>query len=143
MKKMSVLCLLFIFNISCQSKSDYKAARTEVVKIHDEVMVYSGLAEKRKMKLDTLFTKMDSLYKIKSVSDTLSEKQQIEGLSNRLQEVDTKMDHWMHDFNPSLDGQSNKEAVAYFQLEKDKIEALEVLYKQVLKDADDYLLRFK
>ncbi len=143
MKTLTILSFAIIIFSSCQPAADYKAARNEVMDVHDKVMVYTEEGISKKMKLDTLITKLDSLYRLKLVSDTLAEKEIIEDLRKKLSHADEEMDAWMHGFQPEIDGKSNAEAASYFKAEKLKIEALDTLYQEVLAESDKYLLKFK
>ena len=97
----------------------------------------------KKMKLDTLITKLDSLYKLKLLTDTLVEKQAMDDLRKKLSYADEEMDAWMHGFQPEIDGKSKEEAIRYFESEKVKISSLDTLYQKVLAESDKYLTKFK
>ena len=142
MKQLSLLILSFIVLASCQPKEDYKAARTEVVDIHDKVMVSTEIAIHKKMELDTLAGRMDSLQKMNVVSDTLTELKQINSLRGKLTDLDNQMTDWMHGFKPELDERTNEEAIKYFKAEKVKILALDSVYHQVLKETNAYLTKY-
>jgi len=143
MKNLTILILAVITIASCQPAVDYKAVRKEVMDVHDKVMVYTEQGMTKKMKLDTLITKLDSLYQLKLLTDTLAEKQVMVDLRNKLSNADEEMDAWMHGFQPEIDGKSNEEAVSYFKSEKLKIQALDSLYQKVLTESDKYLDKFR
>jgi hypothetical protein len=143
MKNLTILILAVITIAACQPAVDYKAVRKEVMDVHDKVMVYTEQGMTKKMKLDTLITKLDSLYQLKLLTDTLAEKQVMFDLRNKLSNADEEMDAWMHGFQPEIDGKSNEEAVSYFKSEKLKIQALDSLYQKVLTESDKYLDKFR
>jgi hypothetical protein len=143
MKNLTILILAVITIAACQPAVDYKAVRKEVMDVHDKVMVYTEQGMTKKMKLDTLITKLDSLYQLKLLTDTLAEKQVMDDLRKKLSNADEEMDAWMHGFQPEIDGKSNEEAVSYFKSEKLKIQALDSLYQKVLTESDKYLDKFR
>jgi hypothetical protein len=143
MKNLTILILAIFTIAACQPAVDYKTVRKEVMNVHDKVMVYTEQGMTRKMKLDTLITKLDSLYKLKLLTDTLAEKQAMDDLRKKLSHADEEMDAWMHGFQPEIDGKSNEEAISYFKSEKLKIEKLDSLYQKVLTESDTYLDKFK
>jgi hypothetical protein len=143
MKNLTILILAVITIAACQPAVDYKAVRKEVMDVHDKVMVYTEQGMTRKMKLDTLITKLDSLYQLKLLTDTLVEKQVMDDLRKKLSHADEEMDSWMHGFQPDIDGKSNEEAISYFKSEKLKIQALDTLYQKVLTESDKYLDKFR
>ncbi len=143
MKNLTILILAIFTIAACQPVVDYKTVRKEVMNVHDKVMVYTEQGMTRKMKLDTLITKLDSLYKLKLLTDTLAEKQAMDDLRKKLSHADEEMDAWMHGFQPEIDGKSNEEAISYFKSEKLKIEKLDSLYQKVLNESDTYLDKFK
>jgi hypothetical protein len=106
-------------------------------------MVYTEQGITKKMQLDTLLIKLDSLYRLKLVSDTTAEKQKINDLRKQLGHADEEMDAWMHGFQPEIDGKSKEEAIRYFESEKVKISSLDTLYQKVLAESDKYLTKFK
>jgi len=128
---------------SCQQTADYKLIRDEVVKIHDSVMVNTENAYLNKRALDTLATRLDSLKKAKPALDTAKEKVVINNLRHQLEEADTRMSDWMHQFEADKGSKSDAEAVAYFNNEKSKISSIDSLYVSLLKTSNEYLSQLK
>lgn len=143
MKNTIILCFLILGLQACKNEADYKSVRKEVLDAHDSVMMDGEIAIKNKMRLDTISASMDSLSKAKIVADTVGEKQAITKLQVKLNTADEMMNDWMHKFNAELDGKSNEEAITYFNAEKVKVNILDSLYKEAIKESDAYLLKFK
>ncbi|HCN84361.1 MAG TPA: hypothetical protein DIT07_12185 [Sphingobacteriaceae bacterium] len=142
--KNSIITLIIIACLaSCTPAENYKTIRQEVLTDHDQVMMDSEMAFKNKMKLDTLASGLDSLKKLYADLDTLKEKEQIEKLRKQLDHADDQMNNWMHQFDAEIGQKSNETAIAYFKGEKKKVGGLDSLFKQVIKESDDYLKRFK
>ena len=143
MKNIIIICLALFGLQACQNVQDYKAVRQEVMEAHDKVMMDGELAITNKMKLDTLATRLDSLNKMKVISDTLGEKKNIVALQLKLNQADDQMNDWMHKFDAELGDKSNDEAVLYFKAEKQKVKSLDSLYKVAISESTSYLSKFK
>jgi hypothetical protein len=143
MNKFIIICMAVLGLQACQNTQDYKAVRQEVMDAHDKVMMDGEIAITNKMKLDTLAGRLDSLKHIKVISDTLVEKQKINAIQLKLNHADDQMNDWMHKFDAELGSKSNEEAVLYFRAEKEKVNALDSLYKAAISESNTYLSRFK
>ena len=143
MKPLLYILLIFGYLTACTSTESYEVIRQEVLTEHDKVMGDSELAFRYKMKLDTLTLKLDSLKKVYAYLDTLKEKEQINELRNKLNKADDMMNDWMHKLEAEIGSKSNDEAVAYFKSEKMKINTIDSLYAQIIKQSDNYLSKFK
>lgn len=143
MKKILIILISGILLQSCQQGEDYKAIRTNMLALHDKVMMESESAYRNKKKLDTLAMRIDSLKKLYSELDTAIVKQQINDLRNKLNKADDLMNGWMHKLEAEIGNKSNDEAVAYFKSEKKKINTIDSLYAEVIKQSDNYLSKFK
>ncbi|KEQ28261.1 hypothetical protein N180_01100 [Pedobacter antarcticus 4BY] len=143
MKKITQICFLTIGLLACKNGADYKVIRQEVLDAHDKVMLDGEVAITNKMKLDTLGTSLDSLVKIKVISDTLVERQKITALQAELNHADEQMNDWMHNFKADLEGKSKDEAAIYFKTEKEKVQSLDSLYQEAIKASEAYLSKFK
>ena len=143
MKNIIIICLALLGLQACQNVQDYKAVRQEVMEAHDKVMMDGELAITNKMKLDTLAARLDSLSKMKVISDTLGEKKNIVALQLKLNHADDQMNDWMHKFDAELGDKSNDEAVLYFKAEKQKVKSLDSLYKVAISESTSYLSKFK
>lgn len=128
---------------SCTPAESYKTIRQEVLTNHDKVMLDSEMGFKNKMKLDTLFSGLDSLKKLNADLDTLKEKKQINDLRRQLAVADDQMNNWMHRFDAEIGQKSNEEAIAYFKAEKKKVDDLDSLFKKAIRESDDYLMKFR
>ncbi len=142
MKTIFFLLLVAVGFASCTQKESYKVVRQQVLDEHDKIMMDTERAFKNKMNLDRLGLKLDSLKSIYLEIDTVIERERINTLRNKLIQVDDEMNTWMHQFDAELGEKSNEEALAYFEAEKQKVNSLDTLYKDVLKQSDDYLKRF-
>ncbi len=128
---------------ACQSEPDYKAIRKEVLDSHDQIMMDGERAMRNKMKLDTLgITGLAALKKQQPSLDTTAEHQRIQTLIKKLNDMDDRMNDWMHNFKSDIEGKSKTEAVNYFKAEQVKIKKLDSIYKMVLKESDAYLKKF-
>ncbi|PWG78600.1 hypothetical protein DDR33_21200 [Pararcticibacter amylolyticus] len=137
------LLALLISASACQTKSDYKAMRAEVIKLHDEVMARNDEVVHLQMKIDTLLRNMDSL-KIKNPAlDTAATQIILTAHLNGLKVAEEKMNDWMHQFQPDTEGKSGEESVAYFAEEKKKIEEIDSLYTVRTKETSGYLSQQK
>ena len=143
MKNIIIFCLALFGLQACQNVQDYKAVRQEVMEAHDKVMMDGEIAITNKMKLDTLAARLDSLSKIKVISDTLAERKNINALQLKLNHADDQMNDWMHKFDAELGDKSNDEAVLYFKAEKEKVKSLDSLYKVAISESTSYLSKFK
>ena len=143
MKNIIIICLALFGLQACQNVQDYKAVRQEVMEAHDKVMMDGEIAITNKMKLDTLAARLDSLSKMKVISDTLGEKKNIAALQFKLNRADDQMNDWMHKFDAELGDKSNDEAVLYFKAEKEKVKSLDSLYKVAISESTSYLSKFK
>jgi len=143
MKKITLVCFLTLGLLACKNGPDYKVVRKEVLDAHDKVMLDGEVAITNKMKLDTLAASLDSLVKIKVISDTLVERQKITALQAELNHADEQMNDWMHNFKADLEGKSNDEAAIYFKSEKEKVKSLDSLYQGAIKASEAYLSKFK
>lgn len=127
----------------CKTEPDYKIVRQQVMDLHDKVMGDAEQAVNNKMLLDSL-----SKFKLKEIKamqpdlDTASAQKQISSLIGKLVQADEGMMDWMHNFQPDIEGKSNKEAIKYFKSEMVKIENLDKIYKKTLIESDDYLKNF-
>ena len=143
MKNIIVVIALLVLGLqACTNEPDFEVVRKEVLDAHDKIMMDGELAINNKMKLDTIATSLDSLSKIKVISDQLSALKKINMLRAKLNHADEQMNEWMHHFKADLEGKSNQEAMDYFVSEKAKIKSLDSLYQVANKESAIYLLKF-
>ena len=143
MKRSIGVLFISIAAVACTPKSDYKAVRDEVMKLHDVVMADHGKIINNQMALDTLFKDMKSVKMKLPEVDTLKEKAEISALLAKLSGAEDSMNDWMHKFEPDITGKSNEVAIVYFKSEKAKIAKIDSLYKVEIKESDGYLSKFR
>ncbi|WP_316752233.1 hypothetical protein [Pedobacter gandavensis] len=142
MKKLVGAMLLAITAMACTQPVDYKKERDDVMKFHDVVMGDHSTIVNYQMKLDTLQQNMAALKTKHPEIDTLKEKETITALLKDLTTAEDRMNDWMHKFEPDITGKSNGEAIQYFQKEKEKIVAVDSLYKKEIKTSAAYFSKF-
>ncbi|UKJ06585.1 hypothetical protein [Solitalea lacus] len=142
MKNAFYLALVIALMTSCKPKEDYKVLLKDVLKVHDEVMADNEKILRNKRLLNDLGNKLDSLKKANPALDTLKERQDISAIVKQLEVADNSMSDWMHGFDPEVGSKSNEEAVAYYKEEKRKINVIDSLFKQSIKESDTYLQKF-
>lgn len=139
--------LIFAFFVitcyGCKPKVDYKEKRAEVIKYHDAVMADAGNVADKQMQLNDMLKNLASVKAKNPLIDTIKEKDSIRVVQERLNKVDDAMSDWMHKFEPDVTGQTDEQAIAYFESEKLKIRHVDALFKQEIKFADIYLSKFK
>jgi len=133
MKRRNILAfsLIMLFMASCKTDPDSAAIRTEVLNIHDKVMIDGEKVIKNKMKLDTILL----AEKVKQSPDTAK----IVDLINRLNKADENMMDWMHFFKDDFKGKNEEENLAYYKSQMIKIRAVEDGYIKVTKESDSVL----
>lgn len=135
--------LLILAFASCKQQSDYKASRDEVIKVHDVVMADHGKVVDQQLKLEEMLKNMSALKAQHAEIDTIKEKDSITAVRDRLNVAEEAMNTWMHEFEPDVSGKSNEEAITYFEVEKQKIQQVDTLFKSELKRAEAYLSKYK
>ena len=129
---------------ACSHQPDYKAARDQVINLHDKLMDDDGLAVNDKLKLKSLATPaaLQNLKTAQPQTDTVVEKTHITSMIKHLDSVSNAMSDWMNQFEPDVQGKSDQQAADYFKAEKLKVNRLDSSYKVVLKTSDAYLAKF-
>lgn len=142
--KLTPTLSLAVLILSCNNSPDYKETRQQVMELHDKLMIDGEIAVKNKMKLDTLSKYGLKKFKLADQKlDTITEKQHIAVLIDKLNEADERMMDWMHEFQADVEGKNNAQAVAYFNGEKVKLNKLDSIYRIALQQSDAYLKKFK
>jgi len=137
-KTLSLLILSFCI-IACQQKENRKELRSEVIKLHDEVMAKNSEVVSLQMKLDTLIRDIDSLKSASPERDTLSLKKDLQKLMAGLKMAEEGMNEWMHQFEPDTEGKTEDESSSYFQEEKKKLQRIDSLYDTSTKQTKEFL----
>jgi len=129
---------------ACNNQPAYKAARDQVINLHDELMGDDGLAMTNKARLKAIATPaaLQNLKITQPQTDTAMEKAHITAMIKQLDSVSNAMSDWMNQFNPDVQGKSDQQAVDYFKAEKVKVNKLDSSYKVILKTSDVYLAKF-
>ncbi|MGX5689099.1 hypothetical protein [Arcticibacter tournemirensis] len=125
--------------IACQQKENRKELRSEVIKLHDEVMAKNSEVVNLQMTLDTLIRNVDSLKKANPQRDTAVLKKDLIKLLERLKIAEEGMNEWMHAFEPDTEGKTEDEASSYFQAEKKKLQRIDSLYDESREQTKAYL----
>lgn len=125
--------------IACQQKENRKELRSEVIKLHDEVMAKNSEVVNLQMTLDTLIRNVDSLKKANPQRDTAVLKKDLIKLLERLKVAEEGMNEWMHAFEPDTEGKTEDEASGYFQAEKKKLQRIDSLYDESTEQTKAYL----
>ena len=143
MNKFAVLTVIALALVSCKPQTDYKEKRQEVIKVHDVVMADQGKVVDKQMQLENMLKDLPAVMAKNPTIDSIKEKDSIIIVRDRLLKAEEAMNTWMHEFEPDVTGKSDEAAIAYFEAEKLKIEKVDTLFKQELKNADAYLSKFK
>ncbi|MFC3563485.1 hypothetical protein [Pedobacter jamesrossensis] len=128
-----IFSALILFLCACKTEPDAKTIKTEVLNIHDKLMIDGEKVVKNRMKLDTLLLSE----KLKSRTD--SSKQNISNLIKKLNEADENMMDWMHFFKDDFKGKTEKEDLDYYKSQMIKIREVEDSYIKVIRESDSVL----
>lgn len=137
-KTLSLFILSFCI-IACQQKENRKELRSEVIKLHDEVMAKNSEVVSLQMKLDTLIRNIDSLKRATPQRDTLVLKKDLQKLMAGLKMAEEGMNEWMHQFEPDTEGKPEDEAFNYFKGQKSKLQQIDSLYDATTKQTKEFL----
>lgn len=138
-----ILTLLAVCAACGKDKDQEKIAglETEVLAIHDEVMPKSADIMSLKSQLSKKIQGIDSLQNVGVSSNTLAE-QRIKAvdLNQKLNESDKLMMDWMHGYRgDSAKKLDPKEAITYFEKEKDKILLVKQTTLKSIQEAKTFL----
>lgn len=143
MKKTLLIVLAVSGIAACKPRQDAGNVKNETMKLHDEVMADHGKIVANQMRIDTLLKEMKTLKQLFPAIDTLQEKTTLTITLNNLFKAEESMNNWMHNFNPDFESKSEDSVITYYKTEKQKIRAIDSLYKKEIKKSDLYLLKFK
>ena len=128
MKYLVGLFFLTIIAYSCGTQKDQvKAAKAEVMEIHDQVMPEMGNLRKLQKALVEKSLSKDSAESIKLVE-----------LAGNVTSANESMMNWMHDFNPNFQG-TEEERLLYFEEQKKSIAQVQKTMLDVLSAAQQAL----
>ncbi len=143
MKIKTVVSSLLIFGtIACNQEAEQVASlEKEVLAIHDEVMPQMTDIMKLKRQLSTKISELDSLQQ-EGVSSTTFAEQRLKAsdLNRDLTVADSLMMQWMYTYRgDSAKVLPAKEALIYFQSEKEKISEVKLKTDQSVQAAKEFL----
>lgn len=140
MKKYFLFPVLMVFVLACgpqkQQEGESETGRldSEVMAVHDEVMPYmqdiNGYKEQIRNKIDSLSQA--------GVNDG-DEVTALNNLMQQLESADEAMMNWMRNFDRNYDNQTEEEAVAYLEDQKEKVIQVKEDMETALRDAETML----
>jgi hypothetical protein len=114
--------LIFIFGLTIISftnckdqKAEQEKLQTDVMLVHDSLMMDMGKLTEKRMMLTKLTSNLDSLKKIDTSLDTTQIKTDIADQKLALSNADDAMMKWMNGFNPDYTGKSQEEIIKYLK----------------------------
>lgn len=141
--KFVIVGLLLVLAACRNPKNDEKVIQDIVMAEHETVMTNDEFLTQKKMKLDTLIMKRDSLKKENPALDTFTENKKIHDLSNKIVKTQDVMSDWMHNYNPDFKGKSHDEIMKYLFQQKKQIQQINAQYNSVIHESNQYLLKYK
>ncbi len=142
--------LIFIFGLtiivltSCKDqKAEQKKLQSEIMVVHDSLMMDMGQLTDKRMMLTKLTSNLDSLKKIDNSLDTNQLKSNINNQKLALSNADDAMMNWMNGFNPDFTGKSSKEIIQYLESQKIKIDSVKTLFHLTLSKSDSLISKLK
>jgi hypothetical protein len=142
--------LIFIFGLtiivltSCKDrKAEQKKLQSEIMVVHDSLMMDMGQLTDKRMMLTKLTSNLDSLKKIDNSLDTNQLKSNINNQKLALSNADDAMMNWMNGFNPDFTGKSSKEITQYLESQKIKIDSVKTLFHLTLSKSDSLISKLK
>ena len=144
LKKSLLAISIFSILVSCQnSKKTQENLHTEVMSVHDSLMMDMGKLSDSKEKLTTILSKLDSLKSIDSGLDTTILKNKIYDTKLSLTKADDAMMDWMNGFNPDYTNKSAEEVESYLNLQKLKIDSVKTLFQKSLLSSDSIITKYQ
>jgi hypothetical protein len=144
MKNLLLILTLLALCVACGKDKDQEkiaGLETEVLAIHDEVMPKGSDIMSLKSQLSKKIQGIDSLQNVGVSSNTLAEQRmKAVDLNQKLNESDKLMMDWMHGYRgDSAKKLDPKEAVLYFEKEKDKILNVKQATLKSIQEAKTFL----
>ncbi|TDB68204.1 viral A-type inclusion protein [Arundinibacter roseus] len=140
--KTGLSSLLIFVAMACNQEAEQVASlEKEVLAIHDEVMPQMTDIMKLKRQLSTKINELDSLQQ-EGVSSTTFAEQRLKALdlSRNLILADSLMMQWMYTYRgDSAKALPAKDALGYFQSEKEKISEVKLKTDQSVQAAKEFL----
>ena len=145
--KNSFIILLGFIIISLTSCKDQKAEQqklqTDVMLVHDSLMMDMGKLTEKRMMLTKLTSNLDSLKKIDTFLDTAQIRTDITKQKLALSKADDAMMKWMNGFNPDYTGKSQEEIIKYLKDQKLKIDSVKTMLGQSLSNSNSLISKLK
>jgi hypothetical protein len=142
--KYSLIILFSILIIACQPpKKNQESLHTEVMAVHDSLMMDMGKLSDRKTKLTAIISNLDSIKTAQSSLDTSNLKTTIFDAKLSLTKADDAMMDWMNGFNPDYTNKSEQEVEVYLKNQKTKIEEVKTLFKNSLSISDSIITKYQ
>ncbi|WP_025762385.1 hypothetical protein [Dyadobacter tibetensis] len=142
MKLYFYLICMFLITASCsQKKEQVQELEQQVLSIHDEVMAYMDQIMTMKGRINKELATIDSLENEGIADNQLAQQRlTLTQLNSKLDESDAEMMQWMQRFNgDSAKNLKAKEAIIYFESEKEKISRLKQNTEKNLEEVKSYL----
>jgi hypothetical protein len=142
--------LIFIFGLTIISftnckdqKAEQEKLQTDVMLVHDSLMMDMGKLTEKRMMLTKLTSNLDSLKKIDTSLDTTQIKTDIADQKLALSNADDAMMKWMNGFNPDYTGKSQEEIIKYLKDQKLKIDSVKTMLGQSLSNSNSLISKLK
>jgi hypothetical protein len=144
MKHLILLSFIIALCVACgkdKNQEKITGLETEVLAIHDEVMPKQEDIVSLKSKISKKIQGIDSLQNVGVSSNTLAEQRmKAVDLSQKLNESDKLMMDWMHEYRgDSAKKLEPKEAILYFEKEKEKILLVKQATLKSIQEAKTFL----
>lgn len=124
------------------AKQQQEDLQTAVIAIHDTVMMDMGTLTEKRMQIDDILKRLDSL-KVKNPElDTAKTRNDLTQVKTDLAAADEEMMDWMHHFDPDYTGKSHEEVMTYLNQEKEKINKVEKSFKNVIIKSDSVIKKY-
>ncbi|OAQ39692.1 hypothetical protein A5893_08900 [Pedobacter psychrophilus] len=139
-----ILGITIIGFSSCKDqKAEQKKLQTEVMAVHDSLMMDMGKLTDKRMMLTKLSSNLDSLKKANNSLDTAQLKAEIADQKLALTNADDAMMKWMNGFNPDYTGKSSKEIAQYLESQKIKIDSVKTMFNKSLSNSNSLISKLK
>ena len=138
---------LIIFALALSACNNHKKQQEqlqqEVISIHDTVMKKMGTLMERKLTINHILSRLDSLKSTNSELDTAKTRTELTQIREELVSADDQMMTWMHNFNPEYTDKSHEEIMTYLNEQKEKIITVESSFKGVILKSDSVIAEYK
>ncbi|MFB9844369.1 hypothetical protein [Mucilaginibacter ginsenosidivorans] len=135
MKHLPILALIALLFFSCKDNTrDEKALLSDILKVHDKVMMKDEALMKNKSRVDSL---------LKLPAKDTTEKAALKSIGMKLTAADDTMGSWMNKFQTDMSGKSHDEVIKYYTDQKKQVMAVDSLVNTAISDADKYFSTHK